>query len=115
MRIVITRPQPAAERTAAALRARGHEVLVAPLMRIESIPADLSGNWAGIVMTSANAPGAIDRIETLLALPLYAVGERSAQAAREAGFKNVISADGAAADLVKVLAARKVKGPLRAL
>ncbi len=112
MRIVITRPQPAAERTAAALRARGHEVLVAPLMRIESIPADLSGNWAGIVITSANAPGAIDRIDTLLALPLFAVGERSAQAAREAGFKNVIAADGAAADLVKMLSERKVKGPL---
>src|SRR5581483_1139478 len=112
MRIVVTRPPPATERTAAALRARGHDVLVAPLMHIESIPADLSGNWAGVVITSANAPGAVGRVDTLLALPLFAVGERSAQAAREAGFKNVTSADGAAADLVKVLAARKVRGPL---
>lgn len=112
MRIVITRPQPAAERTAAALRARGHDVLVAPLMNIENIPADLSGNWAGIVITSANAPGAVDRIGALLALPLFAVGERSAEAAREAGFKNVTSADGAAGDLVKLLAAHKAKGPM---
>ena len=33
MRIVVTRPQEDAERTAAALRARCHDVLIAPLLR----------------------------------------------------------------------------------
>jgi len=39
MYLVVTRPQPDGERTAAALRARGHTVLIAPLMRVEPVPA----------------------------------------------------------------------------
>ena len=44
---LVTRPQADSERTAAALRARGHEVLVAPLLRVEPVAADLSGGWGG--------------------------------------------------------------------
>ena len=36
MRLLVTRPEQDGERTAAALRARGHEALLAPLMRIEA-------------------------------------------------------------------------------
>jgi len=39
MRLVVTRPQADSERTAAALRACGHEVLVAPLLRDGAYPA----------------------------------------------------------------------------
>ena len=56
MRLVVTRPQADSERTAAALRARGHEVLVAPLMRVEPVAVELSGGWGGVIITSANAP-----------------------------------------------------------
>ena len=59
MRLVVTRPQSDSERTAAALRARGHEVLVAPLMRVEPVTGNFSGGWGGVIITSANAPGAI--------------------------------------------------------
>ena len=48
MRVVVTRPQADGERTAAALRARGHEVLVAPLMKVEAVAADLSGKWGAV-------------------------------------------------------------------
>ena len=86
MRVVVTRPQADGERTAAALEALGHEVLVAPLMRIEPIAADLAGTWSAIVITSANAlqaaPATIDKT-----LPVFAVGDRSAEAARRAGMK----------------------------
>ena len=44
MRVVVTRPQADGERTAAALEALGHEVLVAPLMRVEPVAADLAGD-----------------------------------------------------------------------
>jgi multiple sugar transport system substrate-binding protein len=57
MRVVVTRPKADGERTGAALRARGHEVLLAPLMTVEPIAADLAGNWGGVVGTRANAPG----------------------------------------------------------
>ena len=74
MRLVVTRPQADSERTAAALRARGHEVLIAPLMRVEPVAADFSGNWGGVIITSANAPGAIagnPARAALFKLPLF--------------------------------------------
>ncbi len=98
MRLLVTRPEPDGERTAAALRSRGHEVILAPLLRIEAEgDADLGpGPFAGVVITSANAARALavhPRRAELNALPLYAVGARSAEAARVAGFAEVISAD----------------------
>jgi uroporphyrinogen-III synthase len=109
MRLVVTRPQADSERTAAALRARGHEVLVAPLLRVEPVAADLSSGWGGVIITSANAPGAIagnPACKTLFKLPLFAVGQRSADAARQAGFADVSSAGGDVRDLVQLIAER---------
>ena len=107
MRVVVTRPQADGERTAAALEALGHEVLVAPLMRIEPVAADLTGTWSAIVITSANAlqaaPATIDKT-----LPVFAVGNRSAEVARRAGFSQVSSANGDIKDLVRLVAARAV-------
>jgi uroporphyrinogen-III synthase len=117
MRVVVTRPQADSERSAAALRARGHSVLVAPLMRVEPVTADLSGSWGAVIITSANAPDAIaaDRAYlALLKLPLFAIGDRSADAARQTGFSEVISASGDVRDLVRLIAERHadIKGPL---
>ncbi len=110
MRVVVTRPQVDGERTATVLRALGHEVLVAPLMRVEPIAADLAGNWGAIIVTSANAPVAITENSarnTLVKLPLFAVGQRTAEAAKQAGFANVTSAGGDLRDLVRTLVARR--------
>ena len=116
MRVVVTRPQADGARTAAALEARGHEVLLAPLMQAERIVADLAGIWGGVIVTSANAPGAIDDAArpALLGLPVYAVGQRSAEAARAAGFTDVVSAAGDARDLARLIAQRQIpaKAPL---
>ncbi|HJS61254.1 MAG TPA: uroporphyrinogen-III synthase [Pseudolabrys sp.] len=115
MRVVVTRPQADSERTAATLEALGHEVLVAPLMRVEPVAVDLAGTWSAIVITSANAlpaiPATADGIKTL---PVFAVGDRSAEAARRAGFAEVSSANGDIKDLVRLVAARAVgaKAPL---
>jgi uroporphyrinogen-III synthase len=101
MRVLVTRPDPA--RTAQALRARGHSAVVAPLMRIEAIEAAFGGPFAAVLLTSANAARALSahpRRAALLGLPAVAVGARSAEAAREAGFAQVESADGALGDLV---------------
>ena len=117
MRLVVTRPQADSERTAAALRARGHEVLVAPLLRVEPVEAELSGGWGAVIITSANAPGAIAghaAREALFKLPVFAVGRRSAEAARQAGFTDVATAGGDVRDLVLLIAARRAdaKAPL---
>ena len=39
MRVLVTRPLPDGERTAAALRRRGHDVLLVPLMQVRPVPA----------------------------------------------------------------------------
>jgi uroporphyrinogen-III synthase len=111
MRLLVTRPEPDGARTAAALRARGHDVMLAPLLRIEpEVEADFgSGPWGGVLITSASAARAIaahPRGRELLDLPLFAVGRRSAEAARAAGFATVVSADGDAGDLARLVAAR---------
>lgn len=108
MRLLVTRPEPEAERTAAALRARGHSVLVSPLLRLA--PAEemrlYQEAWAGVLITSANALKVLTppEIEALAALPLLAVGQRTAEAARAAGFSDVRSADGDAAALARLAA-----------
>ena len=111
MRLLVTRPEPDGERTAAVLRARGHEVMVAPLLRVAAIAdADLgAGPHAGVIITSANAARALaahPRRAELARLPVVAVGRRSAEAARAVGFDDVTSADGDARDLVRLVAAR---------
>ena len=111
MRLLVTRPEPGGERSAAMLRARGHEVLLAPLLRIEAVAdADLGAPpWAAILLSSANAARAIaahPQIGALIALPVLAVGQRSAEAARAAGFIDVQSADGDAQNLAQVAATR---------
>jgi uroporphyrinogen-III synthase len=115
VRLVLTRPEPDAERTAAALRARGHTVMIAPLLRIEmTADAEIgSGPWAAILITSANAAAAVaghERCKELRSLAVFAVGERSAQAMRAAGFADVASANGDLADLTRLVAARLKPG-----
>jgi uroporphyrinogen-III synthase len=115
MAILVTRPLPDADTTAIALRARGFEALVAPMLRFE--PADFhddrDAHYGAVIVTSANALRAIEsRLQgsPLLKLPLFAVGEHTAQAARQVGFAKVISAESDAAGLrERVLAGVKAK------
>jgi uroporphyrinogen-III synthase len=108
LRLLITRPQEDGERTAATLRARGHTVVVAPLLCIAPVAAEFgSGPFAAVLTTSANAARAVAahaRIGELRSVPLYTVGGRSAEAARAAGFTSVRSADGDANDLIGIVA-----------
>lgn len=111
MRLLVTRSEPDASRTAAALRDRGHTVLVQPLLRIEATrQADFGpGPWAALAMTSANAAEAImghPAKARLLDVPVFTVGNRTRDAARHAGFDGVESADGDVAELAALIAAR---------
>lgn len=111
MRLLLTRPEPDAQRTAAALRAQGHDVIIAPLLRIAPVTdAQIgAGPWAAILITSANAAHAImahARVAPLRTLPVFAVGRRSADAMAAAGFADVTSAGGNVSDLARLAAAR---------
>jgi uroporphyrinogen-III synthase len=115
MAVLVTRPHPDDETTAAALRARGFEVLLAPMLRFE--PAvfheDADAHYAAAIVTSANALRGIEpqlKGSPLLKLPLFAVGEHTATAARRIGFEQVIPGNGDAASLRDlVLASVKAK------
>jgi uroporphyrinogen-III synthase len=111
MRLLVTRPEPDAMRTAATLRARGHDVILAPLTTIEPFADSEFGDgpWSGLLVTSANAVRALathPRAADLASLPVFAVGKRTAEAARNAGFVDVVSADGNVEDLTELAAAR---------
>jgi uroporphyrinogen-III synthase len=115
MAVLVTRPQPDDETTAASLRARGFEVLLAPMLRFEPVAFvdDEDSRYGAVIVTSANALRGIAphlKASRLHELPLFTVGEHTAEAARRAGFTKVISADGDAGTLRDcVLVAAKTK------
>jgi uroporphyrinogen-III synthase len=110
VRLLVTRPQHDGERTAARLRARGHHVTLAPLLRMEPVDFELPREpLSAVVITSANAARAIarhSRRDALIALPAFTVGRHTAEAARAAGFREVECAGGDKDDLTALLRAR---------
>ena len=115
MAVLVTRPHPDDETTAASLRARGFDVLRAPMLRFEplAVHEDMNARYSAVIVTSANALRGIEphlKGHRMLELPLFAVGEHTAAAARRAGFTHVVSANGDAANLRGlVLASLKAK------
>jgi uroporphyrinogen-III synthase len=102
MAVLVTRPHPDNEATARALRDRGFDVVLAPMLRFEPVVLadDLGQGHAAVVVTSANAFRAVEaQLAPLLKLPLYAVGEHTASEARRLGFAKVIVAEGDAEKL----------------
>ena len=100
-RLLVTRPAADAASLAEALAARGIEVLIEPMLSIEIVTGptlDLDGVQA-LLVTSANGARALARRTRVRDLPVLAVGEASACAARGEGFARVESAGGDAAAL----------------
>lgn len=119
MTLLVLRPQPGADRTAARARAAGLDVDVYPLFAVE--PVDWTGpdpagpdpagpNSAGvdaILVTSANVarhggPG----LARYRHLPAYAVGAATAAALHAAGFASVIAGKGGVQDAIRLIEAR---------
>ncbi len=110
-RVWITRAEPGASATAERVSALGHTPVIAPLMRIEPVEApqiDLRG-VAALAFTSANGVRAFAAAEPSRTLKVFAVGAGTAAAAKAAGFRDVLSADGDVAALAQRIAARKLE------
>jgi uroporphyrinogen-III synthase len=106
LHVLITRPREQALELTHRLAVRGDTALIEPLLSIERVPGvtpQLEGIQA-LVMTSANAAPALSA--AAMRLPLFAVGDATARAARRAGSKEVVSAAGSAADLARLIAQR---------
>ncbi len=102
--ILVTRPEDAADQTARRLIALGWRPVVAPMLLVVPLPADLPdpGAVQALLVTSANAlpflPSGLH--DTLL----LAVGDATAAAARAAGFSRIASAGADAAALATLAA-----------
>lgn len=88
-KVLVLRPEPGCSETLAAARDLGLDPLAAPLFAIEAVPwtAPEQEDFDQLIAGSANAfrfGGA--ELDKLTDLPVVAVGERTAAAAREAGF-----------------------------
>ena len=99
MKLLILRPQPGGSETAARALAMGLEPVVAPLFATIRVagPPVAAKRYDSVLLTSAN--GARFAPPGVAGLICFAVGERTASAARAAGFGDVRTGpcDGAAA------------------
>jgi uroporphyrinogen-III synthase len=100
--LVILRPEPGATATLARCRLAGVEAMSLPLFEVRSRAwkAPDPAGFAAIALTSANAVRLAGReLETLVRLPVWAVGDATAAAARAAGMTVAYTGDGDAAAL----------------
>jgi uroporphyrinogen-III synthase len=98
-RVLVTRARDDAERTAEKLRRLGHEPVIAPVSEIVATGAAIpSGPFDAVLATSARAlrhAGA--EIASLVGVPVFVVGEKTAAAARARGLNVEQSAEDVAA------------------
>lgn len=87
-RVLVLRPEPGAGATVERARAVGLDTIATPLFTIEGVvwEAPDQGGFDGLLLTSANAVRcAGEQLQQLRGLKTYAVGEATANAARDAG------------------------------
>ena len=103
-RVLILRERDEARRTAEALEARGHQPLILPLEAARPLDqGPPQGTFAGFAVTSARAVPALARHFPADPRPVFAVGERTGEAVRAAGFTDVRIAGGAAPDIARLV------------
>jgi uroporphyrinogen-III synthase len=99
-RLLVLRPQPAASATVERARERGLEATAIPLFAVEPLEWQTpeARGFDGLLLTSANAVRhAGEGLQALRGLKAYAVGEATAEAARDAGL-DIASTGGAGVD-----------------
>ncbi|WP_312785148.1 uroporphyrinogen-III synthase [Brevundimonas sp.] len=115
-RVWITRAQPGAARTAARLTALGYDPVVAPLLAIRPLPDALktAPNFATVAALAFTSPNGVAAFAALTLdlrdLPVFAVGDATAEAARDAGFTDARSAAGDIHALAALIKASPIQG-----
>jgi uroporphyrinogen-III synthase len=106
--LVLLRPQPGNDQSAMRARALGLDVVQLPLFEIIAAePAPMpTGPFDAVLVTSANgARFGAAFLAGLADLPIYAVGEATAQAIRTLGHEHVIVGGGDAASTIPLIGA----------
>ena len=99
--VLVTRPLPGATETARGVAALGLYPVLAPLLEVQTLPAELPADAAAVLVTSRNAIGSLP--DWARDRPVFAVGDATAARVRSAGFQDVRSASGDAAALVELV------------
>ena len=95
-RLLVLRPEPGASETVRRARGQGLDPVAIPLFEIEPVKwtSPDAGAFDGLLFTSANAVRhGGERLKDLRGLPVYAVGDATAEAARDTGFDIRVSGD----------------------
>lgn len=106
MRLLLTRPRAQSTRTAHALEALGHTCVIEPLLSVEALAnpePTLASN--AMAFTSANAVSCLPDgfSQRHGQTPVFTTGSATQLQAYEAGFENVVSAQGAGTDLARLI------------
>jgi uroporphyrinogen-III synthase len=95
-RLLVLRPEPGASATVGRARMLGFDVVAVPLFEVEPVCWEVPdpAGFDGLLLTSSNAVRhGGPQLQALLALPVFAVGEATAEAALQAGFKVIATGD----------------------
>lgn len=103
--VLVTRPLEQAKEFAARLSDLGYEPLICPLMDILPVSFSLpdAEDFDAVVATSQQVFSVSNDYQGLKNLPLYCVGDVTAQAARQSGFSDVVSGGSTVEELVATL------------
>ena len=117
MKMLVTRPEPDAQSTLSRLSALDIQAVASPVMVRQALDASLPppDGFTAMVLTSANAVRTLverNVVATYRHLPVFAVGDRTAADASEAGFARVSSAAGSFQDLVNAMTIARMRGPI---
>ena len=109
MLFLVTRPEPEGDKLKGQSEAIGQEAVVEPLMEAELLPEaidDLNGIVA-LIATSRNALRALSQspyLHDAVAIPLFVVGQGTAEAARDLGFERISIGQGSVSGFAAAIA-----------
>ncbi len=115
MKVAIIRAEPSANRTASLAQEFGLATIIAPMFEVGPLvwkPPEPE-QFDAILLTSANAlHHGGDGIKNYLHLPAFAVGEKTAMVARDAGFQIAATGNGGIEELAPSISGSDVKNLL---
>ena len=105
MHILLTRPLEDCSEMIIKFKSLGHQVSNLPLLRIVKLDYEQIEflDYRGIIFTSANAVKFLDVKSINKNLPCFCVGSATEKKARNAGFQNVIAAEGNVSNLKELV------------
>lgn len=105
MKFLVTRPLPAGAATAERLRSQGHDVSLVPLLATEPVAWQAPCEPPSALMLTSAVAAQLADATAYHALPLFAVGTATANAAAKAGFRDVRSVGDTAQALLEYIVA----------